>query len=108
MEDITRLDYLKTILGITDNTQDAELTVYLALAEKEVIGYKYSVVGVSQEATVPPEDEVTLIMACAAGFGHKGAPDETMHDENGINRSWVHSDMVDYIHSFVLPYARLI
>ena len=108
MTDSDKLSYLKTILGITGNDYDAELSVYLTLTAQEVINWKYSLIGVPDNPTVPTEDEVAQIMACAAGYGHKGAPDEISHNENGINRSWKHADMVAYVRSTVIAYAKVV
>lgn len=109
MTDAEKLSYLKTILfgSDADTSKDTELNVYLTLTAQEILNWKYSLLGgIPEDITeVPPAEEVTQIMACAAGFGHKGAPDETVHDENGINRSWKHADMVQYVHANVIAYA---
>lgn len=103
MEDATKLSNLKTILGFTDTSHDAELTVYLSLTAQEILNWKYSCVGgVPTDVTsVPAADEVTQILACAAGYGHKGAPDQVTHSENGIARTWKHADMVAYVRTHV-------
>lgn len=104
MNEATKLSYLKTILfgSAEDNSKDAELSVYLELTGQEILNWKYSLVGVPDGVTtVPTADEVTQIMACATGFGHKGAPDQVTHSENGIARTWKHADMVAYVRTHV-------
>lgn len=108
MDDATKLSYLKTILGITDTSQDAEFTVYLSLTGQEILAWRYSLVGgIPEDAVVSPEYEVTQIMACAAGYGHKGAPDQVTHSENGIARTWKHADMVAYVRTHVTIIAGI-
>lgn len=100
-----KLEYIKTLIGVSDDSKDAELSVYLELAGQEILSWKYSLVGIPECDAVPFEDEVTQINACIAGFGHKGAPDELMHNENGISRTWKHEDMVAYVRANVIAYA---
>ncbi len=100
MSDAEKLSYLKTVLfhSDVDESHDTELNVYLTLTAQEILNWKYSLCGgVPDGASVSPVDEVTQIMACAAGFGHQGAPDQLVHTENGINREWKHADMVAYV-----------
>ena len=76
--------------------------MYLALTGHEILAWRYSLVGgIPDGATVPDTYEVTQIMACAAGYGHKGAPDQVTHSENGIARTWKHADMLAYVRSNV-------
>ena len=108
MDDATKLSYLKTILGVTDTSQDAEFTVYLSLTGQEILAWKYGLAGgIPEGATVSSTDEVTQIMACAAGYGHKGAPDQVTHSENGIARTWKHADMVAYVRTHVTIIAGI-
>lgn len=111
MTDGEKLSYLKTILfgSAEDDSHNAELGVYLTLTAREILWWKYSLVGgvPSDVTNVPPAEEVTQIMACAAGYGHKGAPDQLGHSENGINREWKHADMAQYVHENVIAYAGI-
>lgn len=103
MNKSTKLSYLKTMLfGSAESTNhDAELSVYLQLTGYEILNWRYSLVPDKRPEAVPTEYEVTQIMACAAGYGHKGAPDQVTHSENGVARTWKHADMVAYVHSHV-------
>lgn len=106
-----KLAMLKVILfgSAADTDKDEELSVYLDLTRKEILAFKYSLVGLPDDAVdVPKEDEITQIMACAFGYGQKGAIGELTHNENGIYRMWSHADMSAYIRNHVIPYARVI
>lgn len=108
MTEAEKLSYLKTILGVSGNDYDTEFAVYLTLTAQEIISWKYTMRGGAPDgATVPPEDEVTQVLACAEGYGHKGAPDEIQHNENGISRIWKHSDMLAYVRAHVIAYTNV-
>lgn len=88
---------------------DEKLEAYLTLSAQEVLNWMYHLVGgVPAEVTsVPQRYEVIQIYAVVAGYTHAGAEGESSHDENGIRRTFLYSDMADYIHKNVLAYARV-
>lgn len=98
-----KLDMLSILLD--PSNEDAEkLGVYLQMAEKEILAWRYSYSSQKPE-TVPDEYEMTQIHAVIAGFSISGAENQTQHSENGINRMFKHADMVAYIRSNVIPIA---
>ena len=102
------LAYLKTVLGISDTTQDTMLTGFLDMAALEIINYKYSLIGVPDGMIIPDnEDAMTWVYAVVEGFNRRGAEDQTSHNENQIYRTFKHEDMVAYIRARVIPYARV-
>ena len=108
MTDSEKLTYLKSVLGISDTSQDTLLTNYLNMAAFEIIQFKYSLIGVPDGLTAPDdEDTMTQIFAVVAGFNRRGAEDQTSHNENQIYRTFKHEDMVAYIRSHVAAYARV-
>ena len=109
MTEAEKLSALKVILfGTSGGTDlDSELTVYLDLAAREIVSFKYSMVTPPTNPTVSAEDEHTQIMGAAIGYSHKGGRGEVAHDENGVNRTWRHTDMQGYIRSHVKCYAGL-
>ena len=50
---------------------------------------------------VPLRYEMTQIHAVVNGYSHKGAEGEKVHNENGINRTFVYDDMIAYIRGHV-------
>lgn len=99
---------LKTFLE-NDAPSDDELNIYLDFAKNEILSYLYSlVVRPETVVDVPSQYEGTQIMAVVTGYNLRGAENQTSHSENGINRTFRYADMVAYIHSNVIPYARLI
>lgn len=100
-----KLKTIKTTLGISidDVTLDNELSAYLDMAANEILNWMY----INHPSDRPTEPEVPLryenvqIQGVVYGYNHKGAEGETVHNENGINRTFVYADMLDYIRSNV-------
>ena len=108
MTDAEKLAMLKSFLDINDTAQDTRLGAYLSLAKLEILSWMYSGSTPDGVTSVPAQYEPTQIMACVTGFSQSGADGEVSHSENGISRTWKHEDMVAYIRSHVVPYARVI
>ena len=109
MDASVKLNYIKTMIGIaeSDTSQDALINAYLAMSTQEILNYKYSLVGIPDGQTeVDAEDEITQIFAVIAGYNDRGAENQTSHNENQIYRTFHYTDMVQYIKSNVIPYAR--
>lgn len=109
MTNSEKLTLLKSFLGIGDTSQDALLETYLSVSESEILNWLYSLKGSipDEVTTVPREYEIIQVQACVSGYGIRGAEGETIHNENGIYRSFRYADMVQYIHENVIPYARI-
>lgn len=103
-----KLAKVKQILGITDESYDEKLTMYLNLSKDELLSWLYSGKIPEGVTDVPPMYEVTQIMACVVGFGLEGAEGQLAHSENGISRSWKYSDMVEYIRNHVFPNVEVL
>ena len=110
MTDAEKLAKLQILLDDGGEVPSVEtLQTYLDTAADEILAWRYHLVGPIPDSIneVPPKYEVTQIYAVLAGFTHAGAEGQDSHDENGIKRHFLYSDMLDYIHNHVLPYARV-
>ena len=111
MTDTEKLTTVKSLLGISDNNEDALLNTYLSLAKSEILSALYAVCGgVPTSVTeIPPKYDVTQIMAVVNGYSQRGAEGEVAHDENGINRTYQFGNaMTDYIRHYVTPYVKVV
>ena len=110
MTDAQKLETLETLLddGGTVPSED-KLEVYLTLAKNEILQWMYHLVGgVPTDVTdIPAKYEVTQIYAVVAGYTHAGAEGQNQHIENGVQRAFVYSDMMDYIRSNVMAIVRV-
>ena len=102
-----KLTLVKTILGISasDTSFDEELTAYLNMAGEEILNWMYinhpEQRPEGEQAIVPIRYSMVQIHAVVNGYSHKGAEGETIHHENGINRTFRFDDMIAYIRSNV-------
>ena len=107
MTDAEKLTMLKSLLKITDTTQDATLAVYLTLARDEMLSWLYSGKTPEGVTDVPARYEPTQVMACVAGFGLQGLENQTASTENAITRQFKYSNMLEFIRASVVPYAQV-
>lgn len=110
MTDAEKLTILKTLLDDGgDVPSDEKLNTYLAVSKAEILSWKYHLIGgvPSDVTAVPNLDEGAQIYAVIAGYTHAGAEGQKQHNENGINRVFMYSDMIDYIRNHVMPYVRV-
>lgn len=103
-----KLKKLKSLLGITDSSQDAQLENYLELAREEIFSCMYSMQERIPNEPVPAKYEPTQIMACVVGYNMNGAEGQTGHSENSVARQFAYSDMLDYIRSRVVPHVGVV
>lgn len=97
-----KVEMTMTLLGETDSALEDKIQVYLTAAGKEIISWRYSYTKESV-SEVPDEYEMTQIQAVIAGYTLSGAENQTLHSENGIQRTFKYSDMLDYIRAHVIP-----
>lgn len=109
MTDSEKLSALKVLLGGGDDVPDDEyLTIFLMMAESEIMHWRYHLVGGAPSgATMPDRFANTQIHAVIAGYTQAGAEGQSVHIENGIHRHFRYEDMLGYIHDHVLPYVRV-
>ena len=107
MTNAEKLALIKAQLHISDDSLDTELNAYLTMAEHEILAWYYTNKGgvPGNVTSVPFKYEITQIQAVIAGFTHSGAEGEKIHNENGINRTFVYEGMVAYIRANVYPLA---
>lgn len=105
MDTQSKLTVIKTMLNIpeSDITLDNEISVYLDMAANEILNWMYINKPGKRETVkaVPTRYEMVQIHAVVNGYSHKGAEGETVHNENGINRTFKYDDMIAYIRTHV-------
>jgi hypothetical protein len=110
---MTEADKIQMITTLLDDggqlPSKEKLDTYLSLARQEILSWRYSLVGgvPADKTDLPPRFEVTQIYSVVAGYTHAGAEGESVHNENGIQRTFKYSDMLDYIHKNVIPIMRV-
>lgn len=111
MTNTQKLIMLQTILddGTGEMPSDEKLQTYLDIAAQEILAWQFHLVGGTPDGitAVPSKYDGTHVYAVVAGYTQAGAEGEQTHIENGVHRHFRYSDMLDYIHNHVLPYARV-
>ena len=102
-----KIEMVMALLSETDSRLEEKIEVYLTASAKEIISWRYSYSSKSV-SEVPAEYEMTQIYAVIAGYTLSGAENQTFHNENGIQRTFKYSDMLNYIRAHVVPKAGVI
>ena len=103
-----KLAMVKAILRIddSDTSEDALITTYLDMAQKEMLSWRYSHANPDNvPETVPTEYEITQVQAVINGYTQAGVEGQVLSIENGIHRHFNYSDMVEYVRAHVIPIA---
>ena len=98
---------VKNLCGINNTEYDRLLLSMVKLAKVELLSWRfgYAPTLVPEDDIVPADLESVWISAVVAGYSIAGAENQTTHSENGVARSFKHTDIVDYIHKNVTPYV---
>jgi len=93
------IEHIRAMIPSTTLADDTILT-YLNFAETEIKNWYGS-------DTFPEKYRPVQAMACVVGIGLIGGVGENSHSENGVNRTFNYSDMIEYIHRNVIPLAKI-
>ena len=98
---------VKNLCGIDTTEYDRLLLSMVKMAKAELLSWRFSYAPANapDDEAVPSDLESVWISAVVAGYSIAGAEDQVAHSENGVARTFKHSDIVDYIHKTVIPYA---
>ena len=111
MTDAQKLDIIKTLIddGTGYMPSDNLLNTYIDIAGNEILSWMYHLVGGVPDGVteVPSKYDGIQVYAVVVGWTHAGAEGQGLSIENGVHRDFRYSDMLDYIHNNVLPYARV-
>lgn len=109
---MAQLDLLKTILGITDTSQDVLLQIELDLAEGFIAEKRdtYDVTDPDNPvAYVESKYEMVQLMLASESFSKRGAEGESGHTESGIRRSYETGALYsEYTMAMIIPKVRVI
>lgn len=97
-----KLCKLKSIMNISGDEADGKLLDYLKLSEQEILNWMYiNRSDKPDDAKMPKKYDITQIYAVVAALSGEGGENEVKHSENGISRTFMYSDMVEYIRAHV-------
>lgn len=100
------LNTVKSILGFTDDSHDTELSVYLDMAEQELISWTY---GKSSDLTALPSWlEPIQVMAVVTAWNQIGAEGETYETVDGVTHNFKYDTMIGFIHNNAPSYVTVL
>ena len=104
----TKLEDLKIYLKITDDSEDDLLSLLLSKAENKVLNKRYPY-GYSDEEKEKALEKYSDIVLDIAVYLHnkQGAEGQTVHNENGIDRSYENAGIPDSFVQDIIPVAKL-
>lgn len=111
MTDAQKLITVQTLLEDGSGYMPSEdtLNTYIELAGSEILAWMYHLVGGVPDGVteVPSKYDGIQVYAVVVGWTHAGAEGQSVSIENGVHRHFAYTDMLDYIHNNVLPFARV-
>lgn len=107
MTETELLARLKTIYGddINESFTDEQLTAYLEMATDEILRWQYDLIGLPSESIDTSDYDNVKIFSVIAGLTQHGAEGVNAQSEGSFKREFSQSDMLDYIHKKVVPFA---
>lgn len=105
MTTVEMITQINLMMG--ESYSDELLSAYISLAQTECANWEYQLIGKPDDIDLTRYDSV-VIQAVIVGMSLRGAEGETQHSENGILRGYKWSDMTQYIHANIVPYAKTI
>ena len=101
----TKIETVKTLIGLNSESADAEIQVYLDLAEQEILTWTFGKDTMLTET--PSWLEPVQIMAVVVGFNQKGATGETMQIIDEVHHDFKYDSMLAYIHANAPSYVEV-
>lgn len=97
------LEKLKTYIGISDDTQNALLSLLIEKAEKAVLNRRYPFGYTDEEKSITLSYYSDIVLDIAVYlYNKRGAEGQTGHSENGIGRSYESAGIPEsYLHGIV-------
>lgn len=99
------LEKLKTLLGLTDDTENALLLIYLNIARSKLLDRLFPY---DSEKALPKRYELKQVEIAAYLYNKHGAEGETSHNENGVSRSYESADVPESLMRGVTPFVGVL
>lgn len=100
---MTDIEKLSTLKALVPEADENILTVYLTLAQDEVLRRLYPLGG--GRGTIPEKYDLTQVRIAEYLYLRRGSEGETSHNENGISRTYESADIPLNLVKNIVPYA---
>lgn len=96
------------VMRMTDNAYDESMVAaYLESAEGVIMQRAYPFGNAPEDGNVPMQYERTQIDVAVYLLNKRGAEGETVHNENGVNRSYESAGVPESMLRNIMPHARV-
>ena len=102
----SKLDQLKTLLGISGTDEDALLLTLLSISAQKILDRVYPYDPTVTE--VPARYETKQVEIAVYLYNKRGAEGQIVHNENGINRTYESADVPESLMRGITPYVGVI
>jgi hypothetical protein len=106
---MTNAEMITLVKSMSGETVDAVVSAYLAMAGDAIINRAYPFATENERAdlTVPNRYQNLQCEISVYLLNKRGAEGETMHNENGINRSYENGSIPNSMLKQVVPFCRV-
>ena len=105
-ETISKLEQLKSLLGISGTDEDALLLTLLSISAQKILDRVYPYDPTVTE--VPARYETKQVEIAVYLYNKRGAEGQTAHNENGINRTYESADVPESLMRGITPFVGVI
>ncbi len=105
-ETISKLEQLKSLLGISGTDEDALLLTLLSISAQKILdrAYPYD----STVTEVPARYETKQVEIAVYLYNKRGAEGQIVHNENGLNRTYESADVPESLMRGITPYVGVV
>lgn len=97
----------QVLIGPEAEATESEVIVYLSIAEQKIIDKAFPFKH-DEIITMPSKYDILQCEIACYLYNKKGAEGETVHNENGINRTYENADVPDSMLKAVIPYCGVV
>ncbi len=101
-----KLNQLKILLEILDDSEDTLLQMLLSVAEKAIVRKLYPFK--ATDVVIPPEYDLRQIEIAVYLYNRRGSEGQTSHSENGINRNYESAYIPASMLKDIMPYVEVV
>ena len=105
-ETISKLEQLKSLLGISGTDEDALLLTLLSISAQKILDRAYPYDPTVTE--VPARYETKQVEIAVYLYNKRGAEGQIVHNENGINRTYESADVPESLMRGITPYVGVV
>ena len=105
-ETISKLEQLKSLLGISGTDEDALLLTLLSISAQKILDRAYPYDPTVTE--VPARYETKQVEIAVYLYNKRGAEGQLVHNENGINRTYESADVPESLMRGITPFVGVV